>query len=214
MSVRKLYEEHHGIVLDENIEVHHIIPKHEGGTDEMSNLVALSKEKHAKLHLERYQKYGNFRDLCAYHMIGYNFTEAHKISSSHGGKIGGKKVYEQSIGIFRSKEDRRIWASLGGKIGGKVQAELGLGYHKYKTDPDLHRKWSSLGGKASGMFQNKDFQSEMGKRGGKNNKGYIWINDGNKSFKYTSNQQQIEDIDSYLSKNPHIKIGRIKCQKK
>lgn len=210
MNLRRLYEEHHNITLSDDVEVHHIIPRHEGGTDEIDNLVALTKEQHALAHLRRYEETGNFRDLCAYHMIGYNFTEAHKISSSEGGKIGGKKVYDNSTGIFRSEEDRKEWASLGGKVSGKKQAELGLGFHLYKSDPERHRQNSSKGGKTSGVFQNKEFQSEMGKRGGANNKGFIWINDGKRSFKYTARQQKEKTIDDYIQENPHIKIGRLR----
>jgi general stress protein YciG len=214
MNIRKKYEYYHGIKLDENIEVHHILPKHSGGTDDIENLVAISKDEHADIHLQRYKETGNFRDLCAYYMIGYNFSEAHKISSSEGGKIGGKKVYESKVGIFRNEEDRKLWASIGGKIGGKVQAELGLGFHKYKSDPELHKSWSSKGGKKSGMFQNKEFQSEMGKRGGVKNKGFVWINDGTRSFKYTAKQQAILSLNIYLQQNPTLKRGRIISREK
>lgn len=209
MNLRKLYEEHHGIVLTDDVEVHHIVPRHEGGTDDIENLAALTKEEHALAHLRRYEETGNFRDLCAYHMIGYNFTEAHKVSSSEGGKIGGKKVYETGVGIFRSEEDRKQWASMGGKVGGKKQAELGLGWHTYKSDPELHRQKASKGGKTSGMFQNKDFQAEMGRRGGSNNKGFVWINDGKRSFKYTAKQQKDKSLEDYLKDNPQIKVGRL-----
>lgn len=210
MNIRKLYEEHHGIVLTDDVEVHHIVPRHEGGTDDIDNLVALTKEEHALAHLRRYEETGNFRDLCAYHMIGYNFTKAHKVSSSEGGKIGGKKVYENGTGIFRSEEDRKQWASMGGKVGGKKQAELGLGWHTYKSNPELHRQKASKGGKASGVFQNKEFQSEMGRRGGSNNKGFVWINDGKRSFKYTARQQKELSLDAFLQNNPQIKVGRLK----
>lgn len=209
MSLRKLYEEYHNIVLTDDMEVHHIVPRHEGGTDDINNLVALTKEEHALAHLRRYEETGNFRDLCAYHMIGYNFTEAHKVSSSEGGKKGGKKVYETGAGIFRSEEDRKQWASMGGKIGGKKQAELGLGYHLYKSDPNKHRQNSSKGGKTSSMFQNKEFQAEMGRRGGSNNKGFVWINDGKRSFKYTAKQQKQQSLEDYLKYNPQIKVGRL-----
>lgn len=213
MSLRRKYEEHYNIKLNENVEVHHIIPRHEGGTDEISNLVALTKEEHAEIHLKRYQEYGNFRDLCAYYMIGYNFTEAHKVSSAEGGKIGGKKVYESSIGIFRSEDDRKVWASMGGKVGGVVQAERGQGFHKYKTDPELHKSWSSKGGITSGQFKNKEFQSEMGKRGGVKNKGFVWINDGKTSFKYTAKQQALLSLEIYMQQNSHIKKGRLPTNK-
>jgi len=209
MSLHKKYEEYYGVSLDNDIEVHHIVPKHEGGTDDIGNLVPVTKEEHARLHLERYEETGNFRDLCAYHMIGYNFTKAHQISSSEGGKIGGKRVYANGNGIFRSDEERREWAAMGGKIGGKKQAELGIGFHLYKTNPKLHKEWASKGGINSGNFKNKSFQSEMGKRGGSKNKGFVWINDGVKSFKYTARQQKDIPLDDFLLNNPGIKKGRL-----
>ena len=208
MNLREKYEKYHNVILGD-MEIHHIIPRYEGGSDDIENLVALSKEEHATIHLNRYEKLGDFRDLCAYYMIGYNFTEAHRISSSEGGKKGGKKTYEQNKGIFRSLEERKEWASAGGKVGGKVQAENGWGFHKYKTDPELHRQWSSKGGKTSGQFQNKEFQSEMGKRGGVKNKGFVWLNDNNKSIKYTLKEQQTKSVDDFLKDNPQYKLGRL-----
>ncbi len=206
-NLRKKYIKHVG-EIPADFEIHHVLPTRLGGTNDIENLKALSKEDHMKAHLELYEKYGDFRDLCAFHMIGYNFSEAHKISCSNGGKIGGKIVKEKGIGIFRSDVERKEWASMGGKISGKIQAERGLGFHQYKTNPELHKKWASKGGKASGQFQNKDFQSEMGKRGGAKNKGFIYINDGVKTKKYTAKMQREQSIENFLLNNPQYKRGR------
>lgn len=208
MNLREKYEKHHNVVLGD-MEIHHIIPKHAGGTDDIENLVALYKDEHAQTHLKRYEETGDFRDLCAYYMIGYNFTKAHSVSSSEGGKIGGNKVYKNKTGIFRNEEERRTWASMGGKVGGKIQAERGIGFHKYKSDPELHKLWASKGGKSSGKFQDKDFQSTMGKRGGLKNKGFVWINDGVKSYKYTAKQQNEKSLEEFLKENVSFKKGRM-----
>lgn len=69
-----------------------------------------------------------------------------------------------------------------------------------------------MGGKASGKFKDKIFQSEMGKRGEAKNKGFIWINDEKKAFKYTMKMQQNMPIEDYLSLNINIKKGRLLCQ--
>lgn len=37
---------------------HHIIPRHMGGTDDPSNLVELTVEKHAEAHRQLYEQYG------------------------------------------------------------------------------------------------------------------------------------------------------------
>jgi hypothetical protein len=198
MNYKKLYEEHHG-PIPQDYEIHHIIPRYAGGTDDISNLVALSKEDHKKAHMERYEKYGDFRDLCAYHMIGYNFSEAHQVSSSEGGKIGGTKVYDTGVGIFRSEKERKIWAAMGGRIGGKMQKENGLGIHT--PNKELRLQWASKGGKASGVFQDPKRQSEFGKRGGVKNKGFRWyIDENGNNKKYTPTQQINENFEDFIKR--------------
>lgn len=149
------------------------------------------------------QKRNNYLNCC----YSSGFLDP-KISSK-AGKVGGSIVKNKKIGIFRSEKERRHWASLGGKIGGKAQAERGLGFHLYKNNPELHRKNSSKGGLISGQFQNKMFQSEMGKRGGLKNKGFVWITDGERSFKYTVKQQEKLSIESFLKLNDQFRKGRI-----
>lgn len=127
--------------------------------------------------------------------------------SSRAGKIGGAIVKATKTGIFRSEEDRRKWASMGGKIGGKKQAVEGLGFHQYKTNSELHKKWASKGGKASGQFQNKEFQSEMGKRGGVKNKGFVWLTNGTKTIKYTRKMQKQKSIEDFCEEN-NFRRGR------
>lgn len=46
--------------------LHHIIPKHAGGTDDSSNLVELTLEEHAQAHKELYEKYGRKEDMLAW----------------------------------------------------------------------------------------------------------------------------------------------------
>lgn len=133
---------------------------------------------------------------------------------SRAGKIGGSVVYARKIGIFRDEKERKKWASMGGKIGGKRQADLGLGFHQYKNNPELHKKWSSMGGKKSGVFANSIYQSEFGKRGGIKNKGFIWINDGVKSYKYTKKQQTEKSLEQFLVENPNYKKGRVNAKNK
>lgn len=45
---------------------HHIVPKHAGGTDDPSNLIEVTIEQHAELHLARYLEYGEKGDWWAF----------------------------------------------------------------------------------------------------------------------------------------------------
>ena len=44
---------------------HHVIPKHMGGTDEPSNLMEVTTEEHAELHLALYLEHGRWQDWVA-----------------------------------------------------------------------------------------------------------------------------------------------------
>jgi len=46
--------------------VHHIVPKHAGGTDDPSNLVKLTIEEHAEAHRKLYEEYGRMQDWYAW----------------------------------------------------------------------------------------------------------------------------------------------------
>jgi hypothetical protein len=49
--------------------IHHIIPKHMGGTDESSNLIKLTIKEHAEAHKKLYEQYGLIQDKIAYEAL-------------------------------------------------------------------------------------------------------------------------------------------------
>jgi len=207
MSLRKKFTDSYGDIPND-YEVHHIVPRHDGGTDDMNNLIPLSKEMHKAFHLDRYNKLGDFRDLCAYHMIGYNFSEAHKISSSFDGKVGGNKVKEIQVGILdpKYKDERIKWASLGGKA---AQATLKEKQLSSFYNPELRLKAASAGGKV-GAFTMPEIQRANGKKGGANNKGFVWLSNKKISIKYTAKMQQDKSTEDFLRENSNFKRGRLK----
>jgi hypothetical protein len=209
-QLRKRYEEHYG-KIPLGRELHHLLPWYAGGTDDWSNLVALTPEEHMAAHYARWRELGDFRDLCAYYMIGYNFSEAHRISSSEGGKRGGMVVLKKAVGICTNDLKKRSeWASLGGKVGGRVQKLNCIGIHG--ASKEQNREWAASGGRVGG-FTKSDLQRELGRRGGPKNKGFAWLNDGVKTFKYTPKMQLLKSVDDYLRDNPIVKKGRLSCRK-
>lgn len=46
--------------------IHHIVPKHLGGTDEPENLIELTIEEHAEAHRVLYETHGHWQDLVAW----------------------------------------------------------------------------------------------------------------------------------------------------
>lgn len=49
--------------------MHHIIPKHAGGSDDPANLVELTVEEHAEAHRILYEKHGRWEDYCAWQAL-------------------------------------------------------------------------------------------------------------------------------------------------
>jgi hypothetical protein len=68
--------------------IHHIVPKHAGGTDDPSNLIELSVEDHAEAHRLLYEKYGKQADFYAWQGLSgiIGKEEQVKAASSRGGK--------------------------------------------------------------------------------------------------------------------------------
>jgi len=71
--------------------IHHIIPKHMGGTDDPSNLIELSVEEHAEAHKKLYEEHGNEYDRIAYEALFGMIKKEEVISQvlSESGKRGG-----------------------------------------------------------------------------------------------------------------------------
>jgi hypothetical protein len=71
--------------------IHHIIPKHMGGTDDPSNLIELSVEEHAEAHKKLYEEHGNEYDRIAYEALSGMIKKEEVISQvlSESGKRGG-----------------------------------------------------------------------------------------------------------------------------
>lgn len=76
--------------------IHHIIPKHAGGTDDPSNLISLTIEEHA---------------------------EAHRILHVEHGRVEDKVAWLSLLGSIPKQETIAIVRSIGAKAGGKAYKE-------------------------------------------------------------------------------------------
>jgi hypothetical protein len=123
--------------------IHHIIPKHAGGTDDPNNLIELTPEEHAEAHRILYEKYGRIQDKVAWlglaklatnkeiiaELLKQPKSEEHKkkISKAHKGMnkpwLVGSKVTGAKKGVAKTKEHRENISK--GKKGKTVPALLG-----------------------------------------------------------------------------------------
>lgn len=203
-NTRKLYEDHHGIKLPKTLAVHHILPPRLGGSHDISNLVALTRDEHIAAHLKLYEEHGDVRDLCASYMLRGLSHEARKVAAAAGGRAGhvAMKARGQKNGFQLQPKKRMIEiAKAAGAIGGRVQRDLKLGIHGLSPEDAL--EVCRLGGLAScavNGWRDSAVQAENGKRGGVKNAGYKWYHDGTTEFKYTAAQQAVEPFDAFIER--------------
>lgn len=154
-----------------------------GGTDDPSNIIELSIEDHAKAHKELYEKFGKQEDWLAWKCLEGSITKEELIFTkcSIAGKLGAEKLKLLKICSFYNQEFRL----KAGEKGREVSKEKKSGFY----DPKL--------------------QSVLGKRGGPKNLGFIWINDGTISIKYTKKMQNEKSVDDFIKDNPNFSIGRL-----
>lgn len=110
--------------------IHHIIPKHMGGTDDPSNLIELTVEEHSQAHLRLYEQHGKKEDLCAYYMLSGKSQdpEFKKMICSLGGRALAKKRKESGEKwgfVLMNPDDLFVMRSKNGKKQGKINAENG-----------------------------------------------------------------------------------------
>jgi hypothetical protein len=103
--------------------VHHIVPRHAGGTDDPENLVRVTVEEHAELHFARYLEYGEMGDwLAAYSLSGQithaeataearrEWIERHPEHHRKAGQVGGKSPASE-----KTKQVAKVVAAETGK---------------------------------------------------------------------------------------------------
>ena len=81
--------------------IHHIIPKHMGGTDDPSNLVELTVEEHALAHKKLYEQHGKKQDLLAYQMLSGQIGKDEALFEARS--IGGKTTMSDEVKLNYKK---------------------------------------------------------------------------------------------------------------
>lgn len=163
--------------------IHHIVPKHIGGTDDPANLIELSVEDHAEAHRILYEKYGREEDKMAW--LGLSGQATKKEVCSIGNKLGRKnadEVLKQKYG----ENWRQILAKRASKRGNEVIKE------KMTSDPVFAEKIrinaKNARTKALTQEANEKRKATMKisnhSKGSKNSQyGTIWITNGKENKK-------------------------------
>ena len=108
--------------------MHHIVPKHMGGTDDPSNLIELTVEEHAEAHRVLYEKYGHWEDKLAWQGLAglINKQELVKQMLHEAAKKGGASGTGKKRGKYKPRR-----SSLGGN-----PKPVGTGGTKWYHNPN------------------------------------------------------------------------------
>ena len=110
--------------------IHHIVPRHAGGTDDPDNLVKVTVEEHAELHFARYLQYGEMGDWVAANTLSGQMTQAEAIAEARrdwiernpdhhrkAGQVGGKapasEKAKQVAKVVAAKTGKKPWWNNG-----------------------------------------------------------------------------------------------------
>jgi hypothetical protein len=129
-----------------------------GGSDEPSNLIELTIEKHAEAHKKLWREHGHWQDEVAWKALDgqINMKEASKIAIKLGAKTGGQiakntgqiKIAQKSA-VEKLRNDNFTHIKNLGKIQGKINAENG---HLNRV---CNSQIRSLGGKNASKISNR-----------------------------------------------------------
>jgi hypothetical protein len=101
--------------FDGPTEKHHIIPKHDGGSDEPSNLIVIGKHEHILAHLLLYLENGDHNDLVAYSFRRYSkYVDLTSVTQK-------ARMIDKVLGLgFFNSEFQSTQGKKGGKKGGSA----------------------------------------------------------------------------------------------
>lgn len=93
----------------EYTEIHHILPRYAGGTDDENNLVRLTYKQHVFVHKLWWKATGHSKAYIAYALMSKISEDKKEFLCSEAGKIGGAKNREsghiQNLGILYGAEN-------------------------------------------------------------------------------------------------------------
>jgi len=107
--------------------LHHINPRHNGGTDEPENLVYLTVEEHAQAHKELYEEFGRTEDLIAYQALSGKTTasEARRLAKAayfYENKLTDKHRQKLRENNLKARQEGKL-SNIGDIMRGKEFSE-------------------------------------------------------------------------------------------
>lgn len=123
---------------------HHIVPRHAGGTDDPSNLIEVTIEQHAELHLARYLEYGERGDWWAFMGLSGQMGKE-EILAEKCKVMLGKNHSEETKQKMRRPHGPKHTPESKAKISAARKGKKLSVEHRAKISKSLERNTRSLG---------------------------------------------------------------------
>lgn len=104
---------------------HHIVPKHQGGSDDDENIVYLTPKEHAKAHLELFELHGRYEDAQAYNSLKKHWLGARQLNG-----------YKQSEQHIRKRREATDYLKISESLKGRISPTKGMKF-EYKPKPKI-----------------------------------------------------------------------------
>lgn len=122
--------------------LHHIIPKHMGGTDDPSNLIELTVEEHAEAHRILYEQHGKQEDFMAWHMLKGQMGKDEALFMARS--IGGRKsMSDESKAKLRESCKLRTERQRANGVLEKANAKRSESHKGKKKSEEHMAAWSA-----------------------------------------------------------------------
>ena len=183
--------------------IHHIIPRHMGGTNDPSNLIELTVAEHAQAHKELYEQHGKLEDKVAWLALSGQAKDPEFVYSRAilGGRTQGKRNAESG---HMQKVQKLADKSSAGKKGGATTITRGKGSF---ADPVERLKSASKGGKTQGK-RNADsgHLQRIAQLPNSRNKGKQWITNGTDNMMITKGDAILEGYRSGKTQKNMLRV--------
>jgi hypothetical protein len=152
--------------------LHHIVPKHMGGTDDPNNLIELSIEDHAEAHKKLFEEHGHWQDYLAWQGLSKMIP------------------HEELISMVQSEAAKERLKLLGNPFSG-IQTQ-----YNFSINEEFRKQVSSLANSPEAIAKKKVTWGKTGRGKAEKNSQYgtCWVyhtEHGNKKIKK-------ELLDDYL----------------
>jgi len=123
---------------------HHIVPKHAGGTNDPSNLIEVTIEQHAELHLSRYLSFGEKEDWWAFMGLSGQMSKEDIFAETCKSWLGKKRSEETKLKMRKPHGPKHTPESRA-KISAARKGKTLSPEHKEKISKSLEGNQRSLG---------------------------------------------------------------------